>query len=40
MGQLGLALAISVVVLVLLLASRPFTEKWDPDSPEGKAETD
>lgn len=30
MGELWLATTISVIVLILLVASGPFTSKWDP----------
>ena len=32
MGEIWLAALITLLVLALLLASRPFTEKWDPGS--------
>jgi putative Mg2+ transporter-C (MgtC) family protein len=32
MGEIWLAGLITLLVLALLLASRPFTEKWDPGS--------
>lgn len=35
MGEIWLAAIISAIVLALLVASRPFTEKWDPGSQEG-----
>lgn len=38
MGEIWLAGIISITVLVLLLSSRPFTEKWDPDSNEDSAD--
>ena len=39
MGELWLATIMSALVLILLVASRPFTEKWDPGSqPERNAE--
>ena len=31
MGEIWLAAIVSATVLLLLIASRPFTEKWDPD---------
>ena len=31
MGELWLAVTMSVIVLVLLVISAPFTSKWDPD---------
>lgn len=38
-GEIWLAAIVAVVVLVLLVASRPFTAKWDPGSDEGTGET-
>lgn len=34
MGEIWLGAIISAIVLVLLLVSRPFTERWDPGSNE------
>ena len=34
MGELWLAIAISSIVLILLIASGPFTSRWDPDHPD------
>lgn len=34
MGELWLATAIALIVVVLLVASAPFTSKWDPDHDE------
>ena len=33
MGELWLAIAMSLIVLVLLVTSAPFTSKWDPEHP-------
>ena len=38
MGELWLATLVSVLVLILLLVSRPFTEKWDPGSGDEREE--
>ena len=38
MGEIWLAGVISLIILVLLLSSRPFTENWDPGSNEEPAE--
>ncbi len=32
MGEIWLAAIVSLIVLIILLVSRPFTEKWDPGS--------
>lgn len=32
MGELWLAIAIAMIVLVILVASGPFTSKWDPSN--------
>ena len=34
MGELWLATAIATIVLILLIASGPFTSKWDPGNEE------
>lgn len=34
MGELWLAITMSAIVLILLIASAPFTAKWDPDHGE------
>ena len=39
MGEIWLGIAISLIVLVLLIASGPFTSHWDPD-PEAVKEDD
>ena len=35
MGELWLGAIVSVIVLLLLIVSRPFTERWDPGSTKG-----
>lgn len=35
MGELWLGAIVSVIVLLLLIVSRPFTERWDPGSTRG-----
>ena len=38
MGELWLAIIISSIVLVLLVASGPFTSKWDPGDAENESD--
>ena len=40
MGELWLAAIITAIVVVLLVVSRPFTEKWDPESQKPGAGSD
>ena len=35
MGELWLGAIISIIVLLVLILSRPFTERWDPGSTKG-----
>ncbi|WP_435201633.1 MgtC/SapB family protein [Qipengyuania sp. 902] len=35
MGELWLGAIVSVIVFLLLVVSRPFTERWDPGSTKG-----
>ena len=35
MGELWLGAIVSVIVFLLLIISRPFTERWDPGSTKG-----
>ena len=35
MGELWLGAIVSAIVLLLLIVSRPFTERWDPGSTKG-----
>lgn len=39
-GEIWLAAIVTSIVLVLLVASRPFTEKWDPSSNDGDGAPD
>ncbi len=40
MGEIWLGIAISLIVLILLIASGPFTSKWDPDARAAKDDRD
>ena len=35
MGELWLGAIVSIIVFLLLIVSRPFTERWDPGSTKG-----